>query len=366
VNRHSKPQRVLEHLVNAARSEPLPAIDFDRVQSVVRQSWIESGVARRQPTLHWRWASAVAVAVSFFIGGWYGHAHHQASTASVASHYAPVQPLDGRVLLVGQQLDAEREPLVVNHPGVAKWTLAPQGVARIASKGEYLTIVLDAGRIDAAVIPSKLPESFAVEAGNLRVAVHGTEFSVERTDRFVDVAVSDGTVVVGPVGQPGRTQGTRLSASQTQRFAIDSDAHTQPTLATPVPGVSRSRTTSPVAASLPNSSPAVASTPTAESQLSDRPSRLELETALDAARAAAAHCFAQAKAGEPSHDSHVMVRVETQLSISLGANGTINEISFVPPVPEAILDCTRREIAGFSSSPSKLGGLASRPIMLIR
>ncbi len=363
---HSKSQRILEQLVNVARSEPLPAIDFDRVQAVARQSWIKSGVAHRQPTLHWRWASAVAVAVSFFIGGWYGRAHHQALPASATSHYAPVQPLDGRVLLVGQRLDAEREPLIVNHPGVAKWTLAPQGVARIASKGEYLTIVLDVGRIDAAVIPSKLPESFAVEAGNLRVAVHGTEFSVEKTDSFVDVAVSEGTVVVGPVGQPGRTQGTQLTASQTRRFAIDSDARTQPTLAPPAPGVSRSRTPGPVASSLPNSSPVVASTPTAESPLSDRPSRVELETALDTARAAAAHCFAQAKAGEPTHDSHVMVRVETQLSVSLAANGAIDEISFVPPVPEAILDCTRREVAGFSSSPSKQGGLASRPIMLVR
>ena len=366
----SKSQHVLDRLVAAARSEPMPAIDFDRLQAVVRKAWIARAIVPTRPKIHWRWASAAAVAVSFFVGGWYGHAHHQASTTPISANRAVVQPLDGRVLLVGQELDAEREPLVVNHPGVVTWTLAPEGIARIASKGGYLTVQLDAGHIDAEVIPSKQLESFAVETAGLRIAVHGTAFSVEKAGEFVDVSVSKGTVVVGPAGQPGRTQGTVLSAPQHQRFAVQQSpqAGPMPPRQQPPPGpvVARNRAAAAMPASSSNDGPSESASSRVEAPLLDRPARVELESALDAVRAATARCFAQAKESESTRDSHVTVRVETELSIAIAPSGKINEMSFAPPIPEAIAECTRREITDVATSRTKLGGLASRPIMLMR
>lgn len=361
-------QRVLEQLVQATRSEPLPGIDFDQLQNAVRKAWIGRSIAPPRPVLNWRWASAAAAAVAFFIGGWFGHAHHQAAPNS--ANPVVVQPLDGRALLVGQELDAEREPLVVNHPGVAKWTLAPQGIARITSKGDHLTLQLDTGRIDADVIPSRQLETFAVEAAGLRVAVHGTVFSVERVGEFVDVAVSNGTVVVGRAGQSGPTKGTLLSAPLHERFSIhqSADSGLAPPREQPPAGpvVARSKALTPVPSASPTSGPAEQVSAHVEAPLLDRPARVELESALDAVRAAAARCFAQAKETETARDSHVTVRVETQLSIVIAPNGKIDEASFAPPIPEPILDCTRREIGDFAAPPTKLGGLASRPIMLVR
>ncbi len=370
MSNRSQSQRVLDRLVDAARSEPMPAIDFDRLQAVVRKTWIARDFVPTRPKVHWRWASAAAVAVSFFVGGWYGHAHHQASTTPISANRAAVQPLDGRALLVGQELDAEREPLVVNHPGVATWTLAPEGIARIASKGGYLTVQLDAGHIDAEVIPSKQLESFAVQIAGLRIAVHGTAFSVEKVGEFVDVSVSRGSVVVGPAGQPGLTRGTLLSAPQHQRFAIHQSPQvgSMPPQQQPPPEtvVARARTSAVMPASSSNNSPAEVSSAHVEAPPLDRPTRVELEAALDAVRAAAARCFAQAKESESTRDSHVTVRVETQLSLAIAPSGKINETSFAPPIPEAIGECTRREMADFATSPTKLGGMASRPIMLMR
>ena len=104
-------QRILGQLVEAARSEPTPAIDFERMQLKLRQTWIGQRPSERRIPLQWRWASAAAVAVSFLIGGWYGHAHHQATLRSTSEMLHPLRVLDGGALSVGQALSAGRDPL---------------------------------------------------------------------------------------------------------------------------------------------------------------------------------------------------------------------------------------------------------------
>ncbi len=361
-------QRILDQLAESARSEPTPAIDFERMQAALRQQWIGRRVTERHRPVRWHWVSAVAVAVSFLVGGWYGHANHKSSTGLASESHSAMQAMDGRALAVGQELSADREPLVVNHPGIARWTLAPEGKARLASKGQYLTVRLDFGRVDAEVVPSAQPESFAVEAGTMRIAVHGTAFTVDKQADSVVVAVSKGTVVVGSLGQPGQTTGTVLHAPRTERFALvlSQDSSPSPKRDDSPPGPVASR---PKAASTP---PAPTTRPPddelaqTEPQQNDRPSRVEQEAALDAVRAAAARCFAQAKNNETAHDSHVVVRVDTQLTITIAPSGAIADAAFDPPVPDAILECTRHEIGDWSAARSKLGSSASRPIMLTR
>jgi len=368
VKHHRQPQYVLDQLIEAARSEPGPAIDFDQLQATVRKVWLGRVSVQPRVLLHWRLAGAVAVAVSFFIGGWFGHAHHQSEEGTNSVHEA-MHALDGRALLVGQELDSGREPLTVNHPGIAQWTLGPEGIARLSAKGEYLTVRLDIGRIDVEAVHSNRRESFAVETGPLRIAVHGTAFSVQKHNDSVEVSVSSGTVIVGPSGQPGQTKGTLLTVPHSQRFAINSNpsVEPEPTREQPPSGAPalRIKGIGPVPVPSTNN-PAEEASASVEIPPNDHPARVELQAALDAVRAAAARCFAQAKASEATRDSHVTVRVDTQLSIAIAPSGKIGEASFEPPIPGAILECTQREFADWSTSPSKLGGLASRPIMLVR
>ncbi len=361
-------QRILERLIETARSEPTPTIDFERMQLKLRQTWVGQRPNEQRFPLRWHWASAAAVAVSFFIGGWYGHAHHQTSVSSTSEMPYPLHVLDGRALAVGQELSSGLEPLLINHPGVAQWTLAPEGKARLSVKGQYLTVRLEVGRIDAEVIPSQQLESFAVEAGPLRIAVHGTTFAVEKHGDAVDVVVSAGSVVVGASGQPGNTSGTVLIAPGRQRFSInikqESTDVSQHKETVPGPALVRPKTTAPLPTAPADTSEQ--STTHAESKLVERPSRVEQEEALDVVRAAAARCFAQAKNNDAARDSHVIVRVDTQLTVNIAPGGSIIDVSFDPPVPDTILQCTRHEISDWSTTPSNLGSVTSRPIMLTR
>lgn len=362
-------ERILDRLVEAARAEPTPAIDFDQLQARLRQKWVGQRSVRPSYRVRWRWASAVGTGVAFLAGGWYGHSHHQSVTASGKGGHPTTQVLDGRALTIGQEFVAGREPLVVDYPGVAHWTLAPLGKAKLLAKGQYLTIGLDVGHIEAEVAPSHQRESFAVEAGPLRIAVHGTAFSVERQAGGVVVAVVKGTVVVGPAGHPGDTTGELIEAPRSERFSImphaDSSPEPERNGTAPNPVVSRPKGATSAAAA-PSLNPQEEPPTRPEAKLIDRPPRVEQEAALDVVRAAAARCFAQAKGNDNARDSHVLVRVDTQLTITIAPSGAVVDANFAPPVPEAILECTRHEVGDWTTSPSSLGSVASRPIMLTR
>ncbi len=371
MSQRSNSEQVLRWLVTASRSAPEPAIDFETLHASVRRAWLAQRLERSRPSLHWRWVGAVAVAISFFIGGWYGHAHHQKTEPTVAGKPPLVPTIDGRALLLDQELEAGREPLTVNHPGVAKWTLGPGGRAKLVAKGRFLTVQLDTGSIEAEVVPSNQTETFAVESGALRVAVHGTAFAVAKTIDALDVVVSAGTVVVGPSGAPGQTVGSVLRAPARQRFTA-SVAPITPASAAP-DGVQeatvQSAHTKPQAASsaVPSSSVHGNSLPAASADVvEEHPSPVAVETALDTVRGAVARCFADAQGSDPSRDSHVTVRVETYLTITLSPSGKLSDIAFTPPIPGDMVECARSAISDFSTSPSKLGSKAGRQIMLTR
>ena len=358
----SKSEQILRQLVKAARSAPEPRIDFERLQASVRLEWVAGRLQQSWPQLHWRWVGTVAVAVSFFIGGWYGRAHHQKAETPATLRMPSAPTIDGLALLLDQELEAGREPLTVNHPGVARWTLGPGGKAKVVAKGKFLTVQLDAGTIEADVVPSVRVESFAIEAGALRVAVHGTSFSVTKTIDSLEVVVTAGTVVVGPSGAPGQTVGTVLDAPARQRFTASvapipqaSVVRNEPPEASvsPLHAKSSAVTSATLAPSDRGPVPSAAS---AEIVVEEHPSAVAIETPFDTVRAAVARCFADAKGSDPflrrlprvgacrnPFDDHAFTR------------GYSSEFAFAPPIPNTIVDCARREVSDFSTSPSKCG-----------
>ena len=116
--------------------------------------------------------------------------------------------LEGQPLAVGVLVTGLDQPRRVEHPGRASWVLAPGSRGRVLSASGVLRIALERGSLDAEVLPSRgaaaqtqyPAESFIVEAQGTEVAVHGTQFRVALSGERTRVTVSQGQVVVRPLG----------------------------------------------------------------------------------------------------------------------------------------------------------------------
>lgn len=92
-------------------------------------------------------------------------------------------------------------------PGVAQWDLAPGTSVVMTREGGAPTIVLERGAVTARAVSRRVlgapVESFVVEAGGARIAVHGTTFSVAIDGDRVILTVDEGAVSIGRAGKPG-------------------------------------------------------------------------------------------------------------------------------------------------------------------
>lgn len=366
-------ERVLEQLVAAARSDAANPAEFDQLESQLRARWaVESREhARSQAGVKWRASIAVAAAAAVLLGGLLTSKWHREHPVAKAPAAPSAVVMDAASQLrTGSVVTANDTPITVVHPGVATWTLAPHGKAAVLDSGRYLTISLYRGRIDAQVVPSQKAESFAIETRRWRVAVHGTTFSVQTTaDSGIVVGVTSGSVVVGKPGQPGHTEGKLLGSAAQQLFTDEATAHeefappaqeSESAAAAPGDSSKAAGVTPPSERTLaPGASPR-----RAEAQLPETLSNVEKEAALDATRAATARCFAEQLSGAAAHDSNVVVHVETRVTLTIGADGRVQLLTFDPQVPSAVLDCARRELLTWSTGKSQRGAVASRAIML--
>ncbi len=189
----------LDRLIVELRAEQAPELDWDRVEArLMREpkAVARSAAAELASRLRWPAALLVAAAAVFAVTR-----HRQAPVAIVAAKAAAQLaggPLNGDTLALGTHITAGNQAVVVEHQGRARWTLEPHAIAFVSNAGEFLTVQLESGALSAAVVPNTKPETFAVEAGGTRVAVHGTAFRVERSADRVLVQVSEGTVAVEP------------------------------------------------------------------------------------------------------------------------------------------------------------------------
>jgi hypothetical protein len=228
--------------------------------------------------------------------------------------------------------------------------------------GQRVAVGLEAGRVEASVLPSAASESFAVEAGTWRVAVHGTVFSVERHAASVFVRVARGKVMVTSVRQPEGNGGMLIEAPLSANFPLVPEASpaslsTHGNGATAAPAVSRPKA-EPAAVPTPNHT-----TTDDELKLDEHPSNAEQQTALDLVRAAAARCLTQ-QAGSRGTDSQVSVRLDTQLTLTIGPSGAIAKTVFDPPVSNSMLQCIRNETADWSTSRTRAGCVATRSLII--
>ncbi|MEO6602811.1 MAG: FecR domain-containing protein [Polyangiaceae bacterium] len=347
----SPEEQALARLILDVREQPFADLDWERIEArLMRESRPERASRAVSFTSRWRLAAAgllTAAAVASVVS-----VQRSKSAPPVPVPVARVSagPLNGDQLALGAHITAGNQPLVVEHAGRARWTLEPHATAVVADAGEFLTLRLEGGALSAQVAPNPKLETFAVEVGGTRVAVHGTAFRVERAGERVLVAVSEGTVAVEPTGTHA-APAFLLRRNSRGNFALDGHTGTVEGNASAVVSDSGAQSHREVASSraLPARSPAPVAhssdraaaparpTPapvSATRQTPLQPSISEIETGVTSALDLMNGCFR-----DKAKSSGVRVSASTGLTLSVTGEGAVRSVTFAPPLAPAVEDC---------------------------
>ncbi len=372
----SRPHPALERLTAELRAEPVPELDWARLEARVLARVERPRTAPAGPRRALAPAVLAAAAVLLTLGAWYLRSAHR----PIADH-SPLPlvstDLDGQRLGLGDWIETQDSPRSVQHPGRAKWTLAPHSRARLLSKGDTVTVVLEAGAVLAEVVKTGKPESFAVEVKQTRIAARGTVFTVELTGARVRVAVRQGTVVVGSTLAPGHTEGFLLSAPKAGTFSLDGARTGQidgdePPHTAGLPGggprgtVARAQSSGPAAsgstlvAGADSARPAVGE-PLGSASLAGT-AQPGFDAALEQVISAVNGCFA----AQTPPRGDMWVSVTFLLATSFSPDGALSELSFDPPLLPAVERCSREAAAKVHAPRSEAGGAVRRTVTLHR
>lgn len=374
----SPEERALDRLILELREQDAPKLDWERVEArLLREPKAQQQAVGMSFLQRLRLPAAGLLAVAAVVAVVVTrrlkvNSHVPAPVARVSS-----EPLNGDQLALGTHVTAGDQPLVVEHAGRARWTLEPHASASLAVSGQFLTLRLESGALSAQVVPSPQPETFAVEVGGTRVAVHGTAFRVERAGDRVLVAVSEGTVAVeaagahaapafllrrdsrgnfGLDGPSGNVEGNASavvsdSGAQSHREVAAGAAAVQAHSPTPIAHAS---------SHAPTSHPAAAPVPAAP-QLPVQPSISEIETGVSSALELMNRCF-----HDQTKASGSRVSASTGLTLSVTGDGAVRSVTFAPPLAPAVEDCAVNGLRSLTFARSAEGVTFTRVFELSR
>lgn len=342
----------LRQVVREASSEPPPEIDWDRIEA---RLVAESAKAPPRAGGSWRWVAglAAAAAVVLLYVGVSKNGPEPVVTVPTAPASPRVfgpdvaSPVDAANLRVGDTVVSGARELAVDHAGKASWTLAPSSKATVADLGERLTVRLESGAVLSRVVPSAKKESFAIVTGDVRVAVHGTVFRVERQGERALVDVTEGVVAVGPVTS-GPTDGWLLRAGDRGSFSLDGRTGTVQRKVASLDPV--------VVEGSPHPSKRA---PAAAPALPLAPTTGELESGLDTVAARVAHCF-----DRHTSSGDVRVQARTRLSAQVRPDGSIGSLAFDPPLAPEVQTCAHGAQRAAKFPASQQGAMVERTILL--
>jgi FecR-like protein len=373
-------ERALDRLILELRDEASPKLDWGRVEArllLEPQPQQPSAPARflRRLRLPAVGLVAVAAAAALVVG--------RSPAPPPAKQVAKMStaPLDGDQLALGMRVTAGNRPLVVEHRGRASWTLEPHASAQVSDAGEFLTVKLESGALSALVVPNSKPETFAVEVEGTRVAVHGTAFRVERLGERVQVEVSEGTVAVEPSGSHS-TPAFLLRRDSRGNFALDGHtgsvegnasavladgggrSHRKVAKVAPLPSAAR---TPVVAPTVELGKPIVSAEPVLPPPallvpaLPVQPSISEIESVVSSAVELMNRCFVEQTRSTGNH-----VSASTGLTLSVTGDGTIQSVTFEPPLAPAVEDCAVSGLRALTFAHSVEGVTFTRLLELQR
>ncbi len=371
--------RALRQLAKELSAAPPPELDWRRLETEIRQRTALEAAARRRRRPPSAWGSlaafaAAAAAVVMLIASASSQERPGAGPAPFAEvvdvRSLPTLPQEAdtlprysvEALPPNAVIQSEAEPIQLTLEGVATWTLGPRSRAIVRTRQAPHVVELEQGSLVAEVVSrhsaDELVESFVVETGGTRVAVHGTVFSVVRTSELVHVEVTRGTVTVGPASYRGATTGHLLVSPARASFnahngafvrrlppTSDAVAAHEPTLAehepvdrgNPEPASPARAAADPLRPPSPRVGPPAASGSAPKATTSSEPTAPADPPApaepplltVPQARAAMVGCLSgHAKRGE----GEAVVTITSQVTAVLGADGSVNAVRFSPPL----------------------------------
>ncbi len=218
----SAPAPALRAVIDEVRAEEHD-VDWARVEAKL---FDEHGNVRggRPPTVRSGRAAAIgaglALAAAFAIAliSPTRAVDDSGKTAVTVTRPALVQD-DGRPLQVGDRVLGGAWLKSSGRIGIR---LEPGTIATVVDTGERVHLALESGAVVADVVPVPGGEPFAVDVAGKRVAVHGTRLRIALVNGNVEVAVSEGSAVVGAPRGKGRTEGTIVPAGNVGSFGATS------------------------------------------------------------------------------------------------------------------------------------------------
>lgn len=343
-------ERALRQVVAEVRAQAPPDLDWAALEARLPRAPIPA--ARRDG----RGALLVAAAAVLALAGTAGLAWQRGAEVPPVASVKPQQPdakraADGDRFALGTTIAAQAEARTIEHPRIASWTLAPHSSATLLTLGDRVVLRLECGSLTARIVPSTLPETFAVEAADVRVAAHGTVFSVTLDDTGVAVSVEEGVVLVGPRSTPGA--GKRLRGPSAERFTLRG----APETGRPSPAPPRAPHPHPVAAAAATS----AGTPDAPSSAQE-PSAEQKREALERVVSLASACFSE----RTSASNGVRVTAQTALSFRASPDGSVGSVRFDPPLAPNVQTCIDEGLGKLRVAASPEGLHGSRVVVFER
>lgn len=374
--------RRLDDLVRTAAREPLPPIDWERVEQRLFERVEREPV--RMPAVRHPWGPVVAVAAAAAViaaftalAGSDNGSRADASSppagtvlpSSQAQH--PIAAIEESQLHVRDRIEAGPSPLLVRHPGLAAWSLEPRSTVIVEQLGPSVRLSLEAGKVRVEVKPGSDTDAFVVRVDDTTVSVHGTVFSVERLADRASVHVEQGAVSIGSRTRRGSVGKWLMVAPSAGTFSLDgarvaafAEASSVPAAGPPVDREAPSSQvfvpSSPaLSAALeppagphephlaveparqPSQPPGTAgvepATAPPDESLPERLTPAVARATLDRLAAGIAECHRRlrpSRAGDP-----LQVSVHTNLSITVAAEGNVSIGRFDPPLAPDVQAC---------------------------
>ena len=373
-------ERALRALAREAAEQPVPDLDWERVEKRLMASLQHApdtlqGTVDRRP--HPRlgvsssWAIALAAAAAIVVVGAAQlrrgatrrpevtalgspeirrPAAPELGTGEALAKAGPTsQAGTGDVVRLGDVVESDAQERELHYAGIVDLVLAPRSRIEmvgldIVDGSQAITVALASGSVHAEVVPHPPGEVFAVEVEGTRVAVHGTSFTVTRDVDRVAVEVTHGSVVVGPTGHRGATQGFLLSGPGSGSFSLQGGVVASPVHPVPAKG---NRPAAPMV-----SAPAIAgardtssASPNNAVGTLELPSSGELEAParIAAEQAATRSILAGVEAcyERQVSSSGITFTVESSLTLTILPTGIVREGLFNPPLSPTLLNCAR-------------------------
>ncbi len=278
------------------------------------------------------------------------------------------------------ELVADDHPVTFEHAGWARFRLSPPGRLRVLRMDDRVALHLLEGKVEADVTRQNIDEAVTVRAGNLRVSVHGTLFSVELRDGTLRVQVERGSVAVGPASR-GVTEGWLVTGPSTGVFDLARSRRlhgfasvSDPISLVPPPSPSTQAPSLPKVevgaepapdAKAPTHSPAPVDPPAPIS--SSLPEALPEVLTADLA-AATLESIAQGvtachRNAVPNTDG-VTIRVQTRISIRVAPDGHVAFARFDPPLSPRAQTCASGVVQGATFPRARVESLLELPLRL--